>query len=322
MQFLAMHKIYGIPVCAFLQDYFVNFPKMNIVKPSKGQGSGKIPKDLLIKSQNPAEQEIAERMKQVKHKIVIQSGKGGVGKSTVAVNLASALARNKHAVGILDADIHGPDIPKMLDREGARLIGTSKELEPVIGPLNIRIVSMEFLLQTADTPVIWRGPLKMRVISDFLSKVHWGPLDYLIIDLPPGTGDESLSIMQLLPDLDGVIIVTTPQEVALLDSRKAAMFVKQMHLPILGLIENMSGFHCPHCGKETNIFGKGGGQNAAKELNIYFLGELPFDHRVMSLSDEGKPFIIATPNSKVAGAFREIVEKLLPRLGRRRKPVR
>lgn len=280
--------------------------------------SGKISKDLLVGVQTTAEQEIAERMKHIKHKIIILSGKGGVGKTTVAVNLASALAWQGHKVGVLDADIHGPDVPKMLGMEGARMVGGDYGLEPVIAPLNIRIVSMEFLLQTADTPVIWRGPLKMKVISEFLSKVNWGTLDYLIIDLPPGTGDESLSIMQLLPNLDGVIIVTTPQEVALLDSRKAANMVRQMKLPVLGLIENMSGFHCPHCGKVTTIFGKGGGKNAAKELKLRFLGELPFDHRVMTLSDEGKPFIVATPDAPAAKAFREVIERLLPHLGRRR----
>lgn len=276
--------------------------------------SGTIPKDLKIGAQTSAEQEIAERMRHVKHKIVILSGKGGVGKSTVAVNLATALAWKGHTVGILDADIHGPDVPKMLGMEGARMVGGDKGLEPVIGPLNVLIVSMEFLLQTADTPVIWRGPLKMRVISEFLSKVNWGNLDYLIIDLPPGTGDESLSTMQLLPDLDGVIIVTTPQEVALLDSRKAANMVRQMNVPILGLIENMSGFHCPHCGQVTNIFGKGGGKQAAKDLSLYYLGDLPFDHRVMTLSDEGKPFIVTDAKSPVAEAFQHVVDRLLERL--------
>jgi Mrp family chromosome partitioning ATPase len=154
----------------------------------------------------------------------------------------------------------------------------------------------------------------MRVISEFLSKVNWGSLDYLIIDLPPGTGDESLSIMQLLPDLDGVIIVTTPQEVALLDSRKAATMVRQMNIPILGLIENMSGFHCPHCGETTNLFGKGGGKQAAKELNLFFLGDLPFDPRVMILSDEGKPFIVTEAKSHVAQTFQHVVDRLLERL--------
>ncbi len=278
------------------------------------KSSGKIPKDLLVGAKTSTEQEIDEKMRHVKHKIVILSGKGGVGKTTIAVNLATALAWKGQVVGILDADIHGPDVPKMLGLEGTRMVGGDKGLEPVIGPLNILSVSMEFLLQSADTPVIWRGPLKMRVISEFLSKVNWGNLDYLIIDLPPGTGDESLSIMQLLPDLNGVIIVTTPQEVALLDSRKAAIMVRQMNIPILGLIENMSGFHCPHCGKITNLFGKGGGKNAAKELNLFFLGDLPFDPRVMILSDEGKPFIVTEAKSPVAQAFQHVVDRLLERL--------
>jgi Mrp family chromosome partitioning ATPase len=276
--------------------------------------SGKIPQDLKVAPPPRADQELAERMKQVKHKIAILSGKGGVGKTTVAVNLATALAWRGHIVGILDADITGPDVPKMLGLEGQRMVGSESGLEPVIGPLNILTVSMEFLLSSPDTPVIWRGPLKMRVINEFLSKVNWGKLDYLIIDLPPGTGDESLSIMQLLPELDGAIVVTTPQEVALLDSRKAANFVRQLNIPILGLIENMSGFHCPKCGEITNLFGKGGGKTAAQELNLFFLGELPFDHRVMTLSDEGKPFIVSSKDTPVAQAFQHIVERLLERL--------
>jgi len=262
----------------------------------------------------PADSEIAKRMKLVKRKIAILSGKGGVGKSTVAVNLAAALAWRGHQVGLLDADIHGPDVPKMLGVEGARIVGSKAGLIPVTGPLDIKVISMQFLLQTADTPVIWRGPLKMRVINEFFSNVVWGNLDYLIIDLPPGTGDESLTIMQVLSDLDGVVIVTTPQAIALFDARKAAQMCKQMRVPILGIIENMSGFPCPKCGTVTNLFGKGGGRNAAKELDLFFLGELPFDPRVMALSDEGKPFIVAVPDSPVAKAFQEVVERLLKRL--------
>jgi Mrp family chromosome partitioning ATPase len=276
--------------------------------------SSKIPKDLMVGAPTSEEQEIAEKMRHVKHKIVILSGKGGVGKTTVAVNLATALAWKGHVVGILDADITGPNVPKMLGLEGTRMVGGDKGLEPVLGPLNILSVSMEFLLQSPDTPIIWRGPLKMRVISEFLSKVNWGNLDYLIIDLPPGTGDETLSIMQLLPDLDGVIIVTTPQEVALLDSRKAATMSRTMNVPILGLIENMSGFHCPHCNEVTNLFDKGGGKQAAQDLKIFFLGDLPFDPRVMTLSDEGKPFIVTDAKAPVAKAFQQIVDRLLERL--------
>jgi Mrp family chromosome partitioning ATPase len=260
--------------------------------------SGQIPQGLLVAAHEPADSEIAKRMKRVKRKIAVLSGKGGVGKSTIAVNLAAALAWRGHQVGVLDADIHGPDVPKMLGVEGARVVGSKAGLIPVTGPLNIKVISMQFLLQTTDTPVIWRGPLKMRVISEFFANVVWGNLDYLIIDLPPGTGDESLTIMQVLSDLDGVIIVTTPQAVALLDARKAAHMCKQMRVPILGVIENMSGFPCPDCGTVTNLFGKGGGRNAAKELDLFFLGELPFDPRVMTLSDEGKPFIVSAPSGK------------------------
>lgn len=276
--------------------------------------SGQIPKELLTVAAGPADSDIAKRMKRVKRKIAVLSGKGGVGKSTVAVNLAAALAWRGHQVGILDADIHGPDVPKMLGVEGARIVGSKAGLIPVTGPLNIKVISMQFLLQTADTPVIWRGPLKMRVISEFFSNVVWGNLDYLIIDLPPGTGDESLTIMQVLSDLDGVIIVTTPQAIALFDARKAAQMCKQMRVPVLGIVENMSGFACPKCGTITNVFGKGGGRNAAKDLELFFLGELPFDPRVMALSDEGKPFIVAAPDSPVAKAFQEVVERLLKRL--------
>jgi len=279
---------------------------------------GKVPRELLVGPKSFTRPEIAERMKLVRHKIAVMSGKGGVGKTTVSVNLATALAWRGYQVGILDADIHGPDVPKMLGLEGARMGGGETGLIPVIGPLNIRVVSMEFLLQTADTPVIWRGPLKMRVIDEFLSRVEWGELDHLIVDLPPGTGDEALSIMQLIPDLDGVVVVTTPQEVALLDSRKAANMARHMHVPVLGIIENMSGFICPHCGKRTDIFGRDGGRKAAEELNLYFLGTLPLDPRVMQLSDEGKPFIVMHPDSEVAKAFQDIVERLIPRLGRRK----
>jgi ATP-binding protein involved in chromosome partitioning len=276
--------------------------------------SGQVPKDLLVVTPTPADSEIAKRMKLVKRKIAVLSGKGGVGKSTVAVNLAAALAWRGNRVGILDADIHGPDVPKMLGVEGARIVGSKAGLIPVTGPLNIKVISMQFLLQAADTPVIWRGPLKMRVISEFFANVVWGSLDYLIIDLPPGTGDESLTIMQVLSDLDGVVIVTTPQAVALLDARKAAQMCKQMRVPVLGIVENMSGFPCPKCGTVTNLFGKGGGRNAAKELELFFLGELPFDPRVMTLSDEGKPFIVAVPDSPVAKAFQEVVDRLLKHL--------
>ncbi len=258
---------------------------------------------------------IAEKMKNIKHKIVIMSGKGGVGKTTVAVNLAFAFAWKGYQVGILDADIHGPDVPKMLGVEGQHPMGGPMGIFPVIGPLNIKVMSMELLLKDPKTPIIWRGPLKMKVIEQFLSDVIWTALDFLICDLPPGTGDEPLSIMQLIPELDGIIIVTTPQDVALLDVKKAITMAKQLNVRVLGVIENMAGFICPHCGKKTYIFGVGGGEEAAKEMNVPFLGRLPLDMRIREVSDQGKPFIVEHPDSEAAKSFMQIVEKIEEELG-------
>jgi len=262
----------------------------------------------------PVKRELAG-MKDVKHKIAVMSGKGGVGKTTVAVNLAFTLAWKGYSTGILDADIHGPDVPKMLGLEGEHPVVTQSGLLPVPGPLNIKVMSMELLLMDSSTPVIWRGPLKMRAIEQFLSEVVWGYLDFLIIDLPPGTGDEPLSIMQLIPDMSGVVIVTTPQEVALLDVRKAVNMAKKLNVRVLGIIENMAGFTCPKCGETTYIFGVGGGEKAAKELDIPFLGRLPIDVRVREVSDEGKPFVLEHRESEVSKAFMEIVEKIERDLG-------
>lgn len=258
---------------------------------------------------------IAEKMKNIKHKIVIMSGKGGVGKTTVAVNLAFALAWKGYQVGILDADIHGPDVPKMLGVEGQHPMGGPMGIFPVIGPLNIKVMSMELLLKDSKTPIIWRGPLKMRLIEQFLSDVIWAALDFLIVDLPPGTGDEPLSLMQLISDLDGIIIVTTPQDVALLDVKKAIMMAKQLNVKVLGVIENMAGFICPHCGEKTYIFGVGGGEKAAKELGVPFLGRLPLDVRIREVSDQGKPFIVEFSDSEAAKSFMQIVEKIEKQLG-------
>jgi ATP-binding protein involved in chromosome partitioning len=189
----------------------------------------------------------------IRHKILVMSNKGGVGKSTVAVNLALGLARKNKRVGLLDIDIHGPCIPNMLGLEGQPLVGDGKKIQPVAYTANLKVVSMGFLIGNKENPVIWRGPLKMKAIQQFLEEVDWGQLDFMIIDSPPGTGDEPLSISQLIKDLSGVIVVTTPQEVALLDSRKAVNFAKKLGIPVLGVVENMSGFVCPHCGKRTDI---------------------------------------------------------------------
>lgn len=201
----------------------------------------------------------------VKHVVLVLSGKGGVGKSTVAANLAYALANQGYNTGLIDLDIHGPDIPKMLGIEDARLQSyDGKVIEPVRVTGNLAIISMAFLLPERNTPVIWRGPMKMTVIKQFLEDVNWGSLDYLVVDLPPGTGDEALTVAQLAPNIAGAVIVTTPQDVAILDSSKAVQFIKKLELPVLGIVENMSGFICPHCKEEIDIFGKGGGEREAK----------------------------------------------------------
>ena len=252
------------------------------------------------------------RMKKIEHKIAVISGKGGVGKTVTAVNLAIAFAVHGHAysVGILDADIHGPCVPKMLGMEDQRLRVGPIGAFPAVGPLGVKVVSMEFLLGSKEVPVIWRGPLKMIAIRQFLSEIAWGNLDYLFIDLPPGTGDEPLSVMQLLPEMDGVVIVTIPSEVSQVVVGKSITFSRQLNVPVIDIIENMSGFVCPECGAETNIFKTGGGQKISEELGVPFLGRIPLDPRICEDSDKGLPFILEHPDSPAAKAFMEIVEKI------------
>lgn len=267
---------------------------------------------------DPLEQKLICNMSRIKHKIAVLSGKGGVGKTTVATNLAASLAKKGFKVGLLDADIHGPNVAKMLGGEGAKLhVNPETELiEPYVPDEipNLKVASMAFLLQDPSQPVVWRGPLKHQAIKQFLAEMDWGNLDYLIIDLPPGTGDEALSIAQLIKPLDGFVIVTTSQEVALLDTKKSVNFAKMLKVPLLGLIENMSGLICPHCGKEIEIFKSGGGKKAAEELNIDFLGKVPLEPRVVEAGDEGKPIVIADPESKSAKAFESIVDKIVEKV--------
>jgi ATP-binding protein involved in chromosome partitioning len=228
----------------------------------------------------------------VKHVIMVLSGKGGVGKSTVSVNLAYALSANGKKVGLLDLDMHGPNIPKMLGIEDHKLAMMDDRIDPVHVTGNLSVISMAFLLPDTSTPIIWRGPMKMAAIQQFLSEVNWGSLDYLVVDLPPGTGDEALTIAQLAPNVRGAVIVTTPQDVATMDARKSAKFIEKLGLPVLGVIENMSGMLCPHCGEQIELFGKGGGKKIADELAIPFLGAIPLDIEMRKAGDEGRPFII------------------------------
>jgi ATP-binding protein involved in chromosome partitioning len=256
---------------------------------------------------------IKTRMKKIKHKIAIISGKGGVGKSLVTANLATSLASNGK-VAILDADLTGPCIPKMLGLKGMRLGVSPAGIFPAQGVNNVKVVSMDFLLPSDDAPVIWRGPLKMGAIRQFLADVAWGPLDYLLVDLPPGTGDESLSILQLLPEMDGVIIVTIPSEVSQAVVKKAITFARKMNVPIFGVIENMSGIKCPHCGQIINIFSEGGGIRVANEMNVDFLGSIPMDPLISSDTDSGKPFILNHPDSLASKAFYDIVDKIMEKM--------
>ena len=259
------------------------------------------------------EQRLKTKMNKIRHKIAIISGKGGVGKSTVTVNLAVALALQGHKdkVGVLDADIHGPCVPKMLGLKGHKLIGgPNGMLFPVTGKQGIKVVSMDFLLPNDEAPVIWRGPLKMRIIQQFLADITWGTLDFLFVDLPPGTGDEPLSIMQLIPDIDGVIIVTMPSEVSQAVVKKAITFAKQLGVPVIGVIENMSGFVCTECGAKLDIFKAGGGKKLAKDLSVPYIGKIPIDPAVCVNSDSGTPFVAENPDSPAVKAFTEIVTNI------------
>ncbi len=250
----------------------------------------------------------------VKHVILVLSGKGGVGKSTVSINLASALAAHGRQVGLLDLDIHGPNIPKMLGIEDQRPAILEKTMEPVHVTGKLAVMSMAFLLPDTSTPVIWRGPMKISVIRQFLSEVNWGALDYLVVDLPPGTGDEALSIIQLSPNVQGAVIVTTPQDVAVLDAIKAIKFIEKLDLPVIGIIENMSGMICPHCGDTIDLFGKGGGEKAAQELGVPYLGSIPLDPAMVKAGDEGRPYVLRhadTPTWKAVDAVMKNLVKLV-----------
>jgi Mrp family chromosome partitioning ATPase len=255
---------------------------------------------------------MAQRMSKIKHKIVVMSGKGGVGKTTVASNLACVLAEDGR-VGLVDADVTGPDVAKIMGVEDAQVQATDTGMEPTIGPKGVKVISMAQLIDR-DTAVVWRGPLKIKALKQMLSDVEWGDLDYLVIDLPPGTSDEPLSIAQEIPDADGAVVVTTPQEVSLLDVRKSISFAKAVNLPVLGVIENMSGLVCPHCGEEIDVFKVGGGEAAAKELGLPFLGRVPLDPRIVVGGDAGTPFVIENPNSEATKAFRTIVANLREQL--------
>jgi Mrp family chromosome partitioning ATPase len=281
---------------------------------------------------------IAKLGEDIKHKILVLSGKGGVGKSTVATGLAISLAIKGMKVGLMDIDITGPNIPKMLGLDNTDLTVENEQIYPAIGPHGVKVISMAFLIEDPDKPVIWRGPIKLGAIQQFIGDVAWGKLDALIVDFPPGTSDEPLTVSQHLPGIDGVVIVTTPQEVALLDSRKSINFAKTLSVPVLGVVENMSGYSIKgkgspnsivsligpegtpiecKCDEEGNwsmildLFKKGGGFSAANELGVPYLGSLPFDPGIVRGGDDGVHRIVAEPDGDTAKAFDIIVENIL-----------
>ena len=325
----------------------------------------------------PDDAKLKSRLSRIRRKVIVMSGKGGVGKSTVAVNLAMSAMLSGQKVGLLDVDLHGPSVPIMLGLVGQRLeggpdgmvpveVGGLKVLsvgfllngqdDPVIwrGPMKmgvirqfiedvdlhgpsvpimlglvgqrlesgengmqpveiggLKVLSVGFLLKHPDDPVIWRGPMKMSVIRQFIEDVDWGELDLLVIDSPPGTGDEPLTVCQLIPELDGAVIVTTPQKVAAADVRKSISFCREIEVPVLGVIENMSGFACPKCGEVTAVLRAGGGREMAEQMRVPFLGSIPIDPLIAVSGDEGKAFVESAAGSPAAGIFREILRTLI-----------
>ncbi len=244
----------------------------------------------------------------VKHVIAVASGKGGVGKSTTAVNLAVALSVAGHKVGILDADVYGPSLPRMMGlKDGSASSEDGKTISPALSH-GVKVMSMGFLVEE-DTPMVWRGPMVLSALKQMMFDVKWAPLDVLIIDMPPGTGDTQLSIAQAI-GLSGAVIVSTPQDIALLDARKGLNMFRKVNIPILGMVENMSMFVCPECGHEAHIFSHGGAEKAANDLDVNFLGAVPLDLTVRQNTDEGKPVVVSAPDSAPAETYRNLAKQI------------
>ncbi len=270
--------------------------------------------DQTRATHQPADdEEMTRKLAMIKHKILVLSGKGGVGKSSVAAGLAVDLTKRGKRVGLLDIDIHGPSIPRLLGVEDERVVATEGTIHPVVSAAGVRVMSMGLLLQGRDDAVIWRGPLKYGVIKQFLRDVEWGELDYLIVDSPPGTGDEPLSVAQLIKGADGALVVTTPQAVSTNDVRRSIGFSRQLDLPVLGVVENMSGFVCPNCGTRVDVFGSGGGAAMAAELGVPFLGSIPLDPEFVKACDDGTVGRFLEGTTSGAEAFAQVVAKLMKR---------
>ncbi len=259
---------------------------------------------------NNQDEKLKEQLKKIKNTIVVLSGKGGVGKSTMAANIAMSLSLKGFKTGLLDVDIHGPSIPTLLGLEKEKLHGKGELVYPAKYK-DLKVISIGFMIEIPTEPIIWRGPMKMKFIKQMISDVTWSDLDYLIVDCPPGTGDEPLSIIQTLGNVTGAIIVTTPQKLAVVDVKKSITFCKKLNTPILGVIENMSGFICPECGKKVEIFKSGGGEAMAKEMDVPFLGKIPLEANIVDAGDSGKPFVESYADSKSSKIVNEIIEKIV-----------
>lgn len=267
---------------------------------SAGKGKGTVDeKDRTVRTS----------LDRIKHKLIVMSGKGGVGKTSTAVNLAIALARRGHRVGLMDVDLHGPDVPRLLGLREMLGVSPQRKLAPLQYNDNLKVVSMESLMPSKDDAIIWRGPVKFSAIRQFIADVEWGDLDFLLIDSPPGTGDEPLTVAQTIPEARPVI-VTTPQEVSLADVRKSISFCHTLKLSIFGLVENMSGYVCPHCGTQVDIFGAGGGEKTAREAGLDFLGRIPLDPQLVSCSDKGESYQERFPDSPVTKAYEAIARRI------------
>jgi len=275
----------------------------------------KVPKSpKQVKEEQDAS--VRNSLGRIKNKFIVMSGKGGVGKTSTAVNLSIALARKGFQVGIMDVDLHGPDVPRMLGLEGMPDLNSNRKLTPLRYSDRLGVISMESFLPKRDDAIIWRGPLKFSAIRQFIADVEWGDLDFLVIDAPPGTGDEPLTVAQQIPEAQA-IIVTTPQEVALADVRKSISFCRTVKLEIFGLVENMSGLACPHCGEKIDLFGAGGGERTATEMGIRFLGRIPIDPKMVACGDSGRSFQESYADSPVTHAFSAIADTMAELVARR-----
>jgi len=251
---------------------------------------------------------VNKRMNEIKHKLIIGSNKGGVGKSTVTTNLAIALQESGYSVGLADADLHGPNIPKLLQAENVRLKSTDEGIDPYETSNGLKVASLGFLIEDPNMHIAWRDAVKYDFIIELLGNINWGPLDYILFDLPPGTGNEQITIIDFIGEVDGAVVVTTPQDLAILDARKMISFSRDSNVPIVGVIENMSTMTCPHCEKEIDVFKKGGGKNLAEELVLPYLGSIPLDGDIVANSDSGQPVVLSRPDSSAAKAFMKLAE--------------